>query len=56
MLNTNNPINFSNFKVLVVDDSRTLRRILVQELRSSGIENILEAADGLQALEVLAAY
>ncbi len=53
MLNTNNPINFSNFKVLVVDDSRTLRRILVQELRSSGIENILEAADGLQALEVL---
>ena len=50
---TNVPKDFSNFKVLVVDDSRTLRRILIQELRSCGIENIVEAADGVQALEML---
>jgi hypothetical protein len=46
-------IDFSNFRVLVVDDSRTLRRILLQELKSLGIENVVQAADGSEALEVL---
>ncbi len=50
---TKAPKDISNFKVLVVDDSRTLRRILIQELRGCGIENIVEAADGVQALEML---
>ena len=45
--------DFSNFRVLVVDDSRTLRRILLQELKSLGIENVVQAADGSEALEVL---
>ena len=45
--------DFSNFRVLVVDDSRTLRRILLQELKSLGIENVVQAADGGEALEVL---
>lgn len=38
-------------KVLVVDDSRTLRRLLIRELNAVGITNIAEAADGVEALE-----
>ena len=38
-------------KVLVVDDSRTLRRLLIRELNTVGITNIAEAADGVEALE-----
>jgi hypothetical protein len=32
---------FGSFRVMVVDDSRTLRRILIQELNSQGITNIV---------------
>jgi adenylate cyclase len=42
-----------NFRVLIVDDSRTLRRILTRELNSLGITNILQAGDGLEALAVV---
>jgi class 3 adenylate cyclase len=42
---------FASFCILVVDDSRTLRRILIRELNSLGFQNILEAADGLEAIE-----
>jgi class 3 adenylate cyclase len=38
-------------KVLVVDDSRTLRRLLIRELNLIGITNIQEAGDGVEALE-----
>ncbi|MEI7530463.1 MAG: adenylate/guanylate cyclase domain-containing protein [Betaproteobacteria bacterium] len=38
-------------KVLVVDDSRTLRRLLIRELNNVGITNISEAADGIEAIE-----
>jgi class 3 adenylate cyclase len=44
---------FAAFSVLVVDDSRTLRKILIRELNSLGFNNILEAADGLEAIEVV---
>lgn len=44
---------FETFRVLIVDDSRTLRRILVQELNSIGIHNIVQAGDGLEALQRL---
>ena len=44
---------FAAFSVLVVDDSRTLRKILIRELNSLGFYNILEAADGLEAIEVV---
>jgi DNA-binding response OmpR family regulator len=44
---------FEIFRVLIVDDSRTLRRILVQELNSIGIHNIVQAGDGLEALQRL---
>ncbi len=41
--------------VLLVDDSSTMRKIIGRSLRQAGIEfdNIFEAADGLEALEVL---
>lgn len=41
--------------VLLVDDSSTMRKIVGRSLRQAGIEfdNIYEAADGLQALELL---
>jgi class 3 adenylate cyclase len=44
---------FASFSILVVDDSRTLRRILIRELNSLGFQNIVEAADGLEALETV---
>jgi adenylate cyclase len=47
--------DLSKFRVLVVDDSRTLRRILIQELNSLGITNITQATDGLEALAALKA-
>jgi len=43
--------------VLIVDDSNTMRKIVSRSLRQAGIDfdTILEAADGLEALEVLGA-
>ena len=38
-------------KVLVVDDSRTLRRFLIRELNCIGITNISEATNGNEAIE-----
>jgi len=46
---------FASFCILVVDDSRTLRRILIRELNSLGFHNILEAADGIEAIETVKA-
>ena len=41
--------------VLLVDDSSTMRKIIGRSLRQAGLDfdNIFEAADGLEALEVL---
>ena len=41
--------------VLLVDDSSTMRKIIGRSLRQAGIEfdNIYEAADGIEALEIL---
>ena len=44
---------FASFCILVVDDSRTLRRILFRELNSLGFQNILEAADGIEAINTV---
>lgn len=44
---------FASFCILVVDDSRTLRRILIRELNSLGFQNTLEAADGVEAIETV---
>ena len=37
-------------KVLVVDDSVTMRRIIINSLKSSGFDYIVEAGDGLDGL------
>jgi len=39
-------------KFLVVDDSATMRRIVVNSLRRIGYEDCIEAADGAEALGV----
>lgn len=41
-------------KVMLVDDSRTIRAILRNALRELGHEDVVEAADGVEALAALA--
>ena len=40
-----------NTKVLVVDDMSTMRRIIKNSLSDLGMENIVEAGDGVAAWE-----
>jgi two-component system chemotaxis response regulator CheY len=40
-------------KILAVDDSPTMRRIIVSTLRRAGYENIVEAENGVDALAKL---
>ncbi len=42
-------------KVLIVDDSATMRKIIMRGLRQAGLEisDFLEAADGVEALSML---
>ncbi len=40
-------------RILVVDDSRTLRRILTMSLKNLGLTNVVEAANGLEAVEAI---
>lgn len=42
-----------NMKVLVVDDSLVMRKIITNHLRSLGYTNILEAENGEKALQML---
>lgn len=42
-------------KFLIVDDSVTMRRIVANSLKNLGYTEFVEAADGQQALDVLAA-
>ncbi len=37
-------------KILVVDDSVTMRRIIVNSLKSAGYDDFAEAGDGIEAL------
>ena len=40
-------------KVLIVDDSQIMRRIIVGLLKKAGVEDVAEAADGKEALDLL---
>lgn len=40
-------------KFLVVDDSPTMRRIVINALKSFGYANVVEAGDGIEALDML---
>ena len=40
-------------KFLIVDDSLTMRRIVINTLKSIGFENVIEAADGKDAMAKL---
>lgn len=42
-----------DMKILVVDDFATMRRIIRTTLKQLGLQNIIEAADGTEALEIL---
>jgi two-component system, chemotaxis family, chemotaxis protein CheY len=37
-------------KILVVDDSATMRRIIINHLKMAGFEDVAEAANGVEAL------
>lgn len=43
-------VNFSKLKVLVVDDSRTMRSIIIAMLADMGVKHITEAEDGADAI------
>ncbi len=40
-------------KFLVVDDSPTMRRIVINALKNLGYDDFLEASDGIEAMETL---
>lgn len=40
-------------KILIVDDSSAMRRIVTKFLNNKGFSNLIEAVDGLAALEVV---
>ena len=40
-------------KVLVVDDSSTMRRIVTNCLNEAGFKDVIQAADGVEALDAL---
>ncbi len=42
-----------NLKVLVVDDSSSMRRIVIKFLKNNGYENVVEAHDGIEALDIV---
>ena len=42
-----------NIKVLVVDDSATMRRIVINSLKKIGYNNFVEAADGKAAWDII---
>jgi two-component system, chemotaxis family, chemotaxis protein CheY len=46
-------VNVSTLRILIVDDSPTMRRILVNTVQKAGYSDIKEAGDGKEALAML---
>jgi len=44
--------NSTSAKILIVDDSRTMRQLLIEELNKLGLTNISEAGDGVEAIQI----
>jgi len=42
-----------NITILVVDDSESMRKVLISIIKSFGIDNILEANNGIAALNII---
>jgi two-component system, chemotaxis family, chemotaxis protein CheY len=40
----------ANMKIIAVDDSPTMRRIIINTLKRAGFEDVIEASDGKDAL------
>lgn len=53
MMNQNNRINSETAKVLVADDTVSIRKILKSMLKEMGFKNIIEAADGTQTMKMI---
>ena len=46
-------LDIEHFKILIVDDSVMARNYIKRVLRSLGVANIIEATDGLKAVEIM---
>jgi two-component system, chemotaxis family, chemotaxis protein CheY len=49
------PLNLSGLRVLIVDDHQPMRRVMRDILRELGIRDVEEAANGVDALNILQA-
>nr|MBF0222649.1 response regulator [Desulfobulbaceae bacterium] len=47
------PTFSTDMKILLVEDTKSMRRIEIKILKSIGLENIIEAEDGVVAVEIL---
>ncbi|MCP3876636.1 MAG: response regulator [Desulfobacteraceae bacterium] len=42
-----------DMKILIVDDSMSMRRIVIKFLKNNGFQNCIEAKDGVEALDIV---
>lgn len=49
-------IRLEGLRVLVVDDSRTARRFVIETLRQLGVAEAVEAEDGADAIDILRVF
>lgn len=53
MISRVSPVDFENLRVLIVDDNAFVRKLIRSMLRQLGVTSILEAGNGLEAIERL---
>ena len=46
-------MNLSAMQILIVDDNSNNRDVLIRRLKRLGLENVVQAVDGIEALEIL---